>query len=76
MYTRNHDVSVSFPVRKSNIELKLATETNEIYILKATHLIALLPISNENTAYLFDISNILKRGLYHLLCGIKRGAFD
>ena len=45
-------------------------------ILKATYLIALLHISNENTAYLFDISRYIKcfeARIKHLLCGIKGG---
>ena len=47
-------------------------------ILKATYLIALLHISNENTAYLFDISRYIKcfeARIKHLLCGIKGGTF-
>ena len=39
---------------KSKIELKIAMKTWDI--LKAAYLIALLHISNENTAYLFEIS--------------------
>ena len=50
---RNHDnVSVSFPAWKSTIERKIAMKTWDI--LKATYLIALLHISNENTAYLLE----------------------
>ena len=48
-------------------------------ILKATNLIALLYISNENTAYLFEISRYIKyfeTRTKHLLCGIKGGTFD
>ena len=48
-------------------------------ILKATYLIALLHISNENTAYLFEISRYVKyfgARTKHLLSGIKGGAFD
>ena len=56
---RNHDnVSVSFPARKSKIELKIVMKTWDI--LKATYLIALLHISNENTAYLCEISIYIK----------------
>ena len=55
---RNHcDVSVSFPARKSKIELKIAIKTWDI--LKATNLIALLYIPNENTAYLFEMSRYI-----------------
>ena len=43
-----------FPARKYKIKLKIAMKTWDI--LKATYLIALLHISNENTAYLFEIS--------------------
>ena len=73
---RNHyNVSVSFPSRKSKVELKIAMEAWDI--LKATYLIALLHISNENTAYLFEISRYIKYFKYfetrpkRLLCGIK-----
>ena len=48
-------------------------------ILKVTYLIALLHISNENTAYLFEISRYIKyfeTRTKHLLCGIKGGTFD
>ena len=48
-------------------------------ILKATYLITLLHISNENTAYLFEISSCIKyfeTRAKHLLCGIKGGTFD
>ena len=44
-------------------------------ILKATYLVALLYFSNENTAYLFEISRYIKyfeRRNKHL-CGIKGG---
>ena len=72
---RNHcNVSVSFHPQKFRIELKIAMKTWDI--LKATYLIALLHISNENTAYLFGISRYIKyfetRAKY-LLYGIKRG---
>ena len=54
---RNHcNVSVSFPAQKSKIELKIAMKTWDI--LKATYLIALLHISNENMAYLFENEQI------------------
>ena len=49
---------VSFPTRKSKIELKITMKTWNI--LKATYLIALLHISNENTAYLCEISRYIK----------------
>ena len=50
----NHDnVSVFFPA----IELKIAMKTWDI--LKATYLIASLHISNEHTAYLFEISRYI-----------------
>ena len=49
---------MSFPARKSKIELKIAMKTWDI--LKATYLIALLHISNDNTAYLFEISRYIK----------------
>ena len=77
---RNHyNVSVSFPARKFKIELKIAMKTWDI--LKATYLIALLHISNENTAYnyLFEISRYIKyfeTRSKHLLCCIKGGTFD
>ena len=59
MYVRNNDnISVSFPARKSKNELKIAMKTLDI--LKATYLIALLHISSENTAYLFEISRYVK----------------
>ena len=63
---------MSFPARKSKIELKIAMKTWDI--LKATYLIALLHISNENTAYLFEISRYIKYfeiRIKHLLCGIN-----
>ena len=50
---------VSFPARKSNIELKLIAM--KIWdILKDTYLTPLLHTSNENTAYLFEISRYIK----------------
>ena len=71
----NHgNVSVSFPARRSKIELKIAMKTWDK--LKATHLIALLYISNENTVYMFEISRYCKSfetRIKHLLCGIKGG---
>ena len=55
-YVRNHcNVSVSFPARKSKIKFITAVKTCDI--LKATYSIAMLHISNENTAYLFEISS-------------------
>ena len=73
-----HDnVSVSFPARKSKIERKIAMKTWDL--LKATYLIALLHISNENTAYLFEISRCIKyfkTSTKHLLCVSKGGTFD
>ena len=48
-------------------------------IFKATYLITLLHISNENTAFLFEISrhiDYFETKTKHLLCGIKGGAFD
>ena len=75
---RNHcNVSMSFLAQKSKIELKIAMKTWDI--LKATYLIVLLHISNENTAYLFEISRYtkyFKTRPKHLLCGIKGGTFD
>ena len=54
---RNHcNVSVSFPAQKSKIELKIAMKTWDV--LKATYLIALLHISNENMTYLFENEQI------------------
>ena len=47
--------------------------------LKATYIIVLLHISNENTAYLFEISRCIiyfETRTKHLLCGIKSGTFD
>ena len=66
-----------FPARKFKIEFEIAMKIWDI--LKATHLIALLHISNKNTAYLCEISRYIKyfeRRTKYLLCGIKRGAFD
>ena len=64
-HVRNYcKVSLSFSARKSKFELKIAMKTWEI--LKATYLIALLLISNENTACLFEISTYIK-------CDIKGG---
>ena len=43
-------------------------------ILKATYLISLLHISNENTTYLFEVSRYIKyfeTRIKHLRCGIK-----
>ena len=51
---------MSFPAQKSKIELKIAMKILDK--LKVTYLISLLHISNENTAYLFDISNTSKQG--------------
>ena len=68
---------MSFPARKFKIEFEIAMKIWDI--LKATHLIALLHISNKNTAYLCEISRYIKyfeTRTRHLLCGIKRGAFD
>ena len=59
------------------IERKIAMKTWDK--LKATYLIALLHISNENTAYLFEIIGYIKYfeiRTKHLLCGIKGGTFD
>ena len=56
----------------TKIERKNAMKTWDI--LKATYLITLLHISNENTAYLFEISRYIKyfeTRTEHLLCGIK-----
>ena len=47
------------------------------HILKATNLIAVLHISNENTAYWFEISRYIKyyeTRTKHLLCGTKECA--
>ena len=52
------NVSVSFPARKLETELKIVTKTWDI--LRATYSIALLHISNENTAYLVEISRHIK----------------
>ena len=63
---------MSFPAKKSKIELKTALKTWNI--LKATYLITLVHISNENMAYLFEISRCIKcfeARTKHLLCGIK-----
>ena len=62
---------------QSKIELKIAMNTWDIF--KATYLIALLHISNEHTAYLFEISTYIKyfeTSTKHLLCGIKGSTFD
>ena len=70
-------IFVSFPARKSKIERKIAMKTWDI--LKATYLIALLHISNENTAYFFEISSYIRyfeTRTKHLLCGSKGGTFD
>ena len=45
-----------FPVRKSKIERKIAMKIWDTVKLKASYLIDLSHISNENTAYLFKIS--------------------
>ena len=75
---RNHcNIYVSFPAQKSKIELKIAMKTWDT--LKATYLIALLNIPNENMAYLFEISRYIKyfeTRTKHLICGIKGGTFD
>ena len=72
-YVRNHDsVSVSFPALKPKIEHKIVMKTWDI--LKATYLIALTDISNDNTAYLCEISRYIKcidTRTKHLLCGIR-----
>ena len=71
MGNRNN-VSVSFSARRSKIVRKIAMKTWEK--LKAASLIALLHISNENMAYLFEISRYIKHfetRTKHLLCGIK-----
>ena len=68
---------ITFPARKSKFELKIAMKSwNK---LKATYLIALFHISNENTACLFEISRYIKyfeTRTKHLLCGIVGGTFD
>ena len=63
-----------------NIKLlwKLGINSN---IVKATYLIALLHISNENMAYSFEISRYIKyfetiKDQTPMLCGIKGGTFD
>ena len=68
---------MSFPAPKSKIERKISVKTWDK--LKANYLIALFYISNENTAYLFEISGYTKyfeAKTKHLLCGIKGGTFD
>ena len=65
----NDNVSVSFSARRSKIERKSAMKTWDK--LKATYLIALLHISNEKTAYLFEICRYIKyfqTRTKHLLC--------
>ena len=65
------------PAPKSKIELKNAMKTWDI--LKVAYLIALLHISNENTAYLFEISKYIiyfETRIKHLFCGIKGNTFD
>ena len=65
---RNHcNVSVSFPTQKSKIELKIAMKTWDI--LKATYLIALLNISNEN---MLEMSSYIKsfHSCYKALRGV------
>ena len=49
---------MSFPARKSKVELKNAIKT--WHILKATYIIALLCISNETKAYFFEINIFVK----------------
>ena len=72
---RNHcNVSVPFTAQTSKIELDIAMKTWDI--LKAIYLIALLHISNEDTAYLFEISRYIRyfeTRTKHLMCGIKGG---
>ena len=58
MFLNFCNVSVSFPARKSKIELKIAMNTWDI--LKAAFFISLLYISNENTVYLFKICRYIK----------------
>ena len=67
---------MSFPAQKFKIELKIAMKTWDI--LKTTIVVALLHISNENTAYLFVNKQIkyFETRTKHLLCGIKGGMFD
>ena len=68
---------MSFPAQKSKTERKIAMKTWDK--LKATYLIALSHISNENTNYLFEISRYIKyfeTRTKHLLGGIKGVAFD
>ena len=48
-------VSVSFPAQKSKIELRIDMQICNK--LKATYLIALVHISNENTEYLFEVQD-------------------
>ena len=70
MYVTMITVSVFFPARKSKIQRKIAMRTWDK--LRATYLIALLHISNENTAYLFEINRYIKyfeTRTKHLLCG-------
>ena len=68
---------MSFPAQKSKIERKIAIKTWDI--LKATYLIALLDISNENTAHLFEISRCikyLKQGPNICYLAFNGGVFD
>ena len=44
---------MSFPAQKSKIELKIAMKTCDILKTTIVTVVALLHISNENTAYLF-----------------------
>ena len=67
---------MSLPARKAKVELQISMKTCDI--LKAIYLIALLHISNENTASLFEISRYIKyfeTRTKHLLCtrGIEGG---
>ena len=64
-------------LRKSKIELIIAINTWNT--LKATYLLALLHISTENTAYVFEIRKYIKyfeKITKQLQCGNKGGAFD
>ena len=72
---RSHcNVTVSFPAQKSKIELKIVMKTWDI-LKAALYLIALLHTSNENTAYLFEVSRYIEcfeTRTKHLLCSGAR----
>ena len=63
---------------KFKIELKIAMKTWDILKVTYMYLIALLHISNDDAAYLFEISRNSKyfeTRTKHLICGITEGGY-